>query len=199
MVKRIPSFLRHVGPGVVTGAADGDPSGIAIYTQAGAQFGTSMVWTVFLSLPFMIAIQPASQRAHRARHPRGLAVLDWELSTLGHPLTDFAYHALPWCLSAEQFRGMADTHYASLGLPGELECMREYCQRLNCEPINPSHWEFYLAYSMFRLAAILQGIMKRALDGTASSAQAHETGMRTRGITEAAWRQVRAHFPVGAL
>ena len=65
MVKRIPSFLRHVGPGVVTGAADDDPSGIATYTQAGAQFGTSMVWTVFLSLPFMIAIQLVSARIGR--------------------------------------------------------------------------------------------------------------------------------------
>ncbi len=62
MIKRIPSFLRHVGPGVVTGAADDDPSGIATYTQAGAQFGTDMVWTVFLSLPFMIAIQLVSAR-----------------------------------------------------------------------------------------------------------------------------------------
>jgi NRAMP (natural resistance-associated macrophage protein)-like metal ion transporter len=65
MLKRIPSFLRHVGPGVVTGAADDDPSGIATYTQAGAQFGTGLVWTVFLSLPFMIAIQLVSARIGR--------------------------------------------------------------------------------------------------------------------------------------
>ncbi len=65
MIKRIPSFLRHVGPGVVTGAADDDPSGIATYTQAGAQFGTGLVWTVFLSLPFMIAIQLVSARIGR--------------------------------------------------------------------------------------------------------------------------------------
>ena len=62
---RIPSFLRHVGPGVVTGAADDDPSGIATFTQAGAQFGTGLVWTVFLSLPFMIAIQLVSARIGR--------------------------------------------------------------------------------------------------------------------------------------
>ncbi|MBC7607995.1 MAG: divalent metal cation transporter [Polaromonas sp.] len=65
MFKRIPSFLRHVGPGVVTGAADDDPSGIATYTQAGAQFGTGLLWTVFLSLPFMIAIQLVSARIGR--------------------------------------------------------------------------------------------------------------------------------------
>jgi Mn2+/Fe2+ NRAMP family transporter len=65
MFKRSPSFLRHVGPGVVTGAADDDPSGIATYTQAGAQYGTGLVWTVFLSLPFMIAIQLVSARIGR--------------------------------------------------------------------------------------------------------------------------------------
>ena len=65
MLNRIPSFLRHVGPGVVTGAADDDPSGIATYTQAGAQFGTGLLWTVFLSLPFMIAIQLVSARIGR--------------------------------------------------------------------------------------------------------------------------------------
>ena len=65
MPSRLPSFLRHVGPGVVTGAADDDPSGIATYTQAGAQFGTGLLWTVFLSLPFMIAIQLVSARIGR--------------------------------------------------------------------------------------------------------------------------------------
>ena len=65
MFKRLPSFLRHVGPGVVTGAADDDPSGIATYTQAGAQFGTGLLWTVFLSLPFMVAIQLVSARIGR--------------------------------------------------------------------------------------------------------------------------------------
>ena len=62
---RIPSFLRHVGPGVVTGAADDDPSGIATYTQAGAQFGTGVLWTVFLTIPFMIGIQLVSARIGR--------------------------------------------------------------------------------------------------------------------------------------
>ena len=61
----IPAFLRHVGPGVVTGAADDDPSGIATYSQAGARFGTGLLWTVFLTLPFMIAIQLVSARIGR--------------------------------------------------------------------------------------------------------------------------------------
>ncbi len=72
MTQRIPSFLRHVGPGVITGAADDDPSGIATYTQAGAQFGTGLLWTVFLSLPFMIAIQLVSARIGRVTG-KGLA------------------------------------------------------------------------------------------------------------------------------
>ena len=69
---RIPSFLRHVGPGVITGAADDDPSGIATYTQAGAQFGTGVLWTVFLTIPFMIGIQLVSARIGR-QSGRGIA------------------------------------------------------------------------------------------------------------------------------
>ena len=70
--RRIPSFLRHVGPGVITGAADDDPSGIATYTQAGAQFGTGVLWTVFLTIPFMIGIQLVSARIGR-QSGRGIA------------------------------------------------------------------------------------------------------------------------------
>jgi Mn2+/Fe2+ NRAMP family transporter len=69
---RIPSLLQHVGQGVVTGAADDDPSGIATYTQAGAQFGTGVLWTVFLTVPFMIAIQLVSARIGR-QSGRGIA------------------------------------------------------------------------------------------------------------------------------
>lgn len=130
--------------------------------------------------------------------PRVLALLDWELSTLGHPLADFAYHALPWRLSAQQFRGMAGADFAALGIPGERAYLEAYCRRVGRAPVDPSHWEFYLAYAMFRLAAILQGILKRSQDGTASSAEARETGARAKPIAEAAWRQVEAHFPVAA-
>src|SRR4029450_13683977 len=70
--RRMPAFVRHVGPGVVTGAADDDPSGIATYTQAGAQWGTGVLWTVFLTLPFMIAIQLVSARIGR-QSGRGIA------------------------------------------------------------------------------------------------------------------------------
>jgi len=124
--------------------------------------------------------------------PRILAVLDWELSTIGHPLADLSYHAITWRLTAEQFRGMAGQDLASLGIPGEEEYLRTYCRRVGRDPIDPAHWQFYLAFSLFRLAAILQGIAKRALDGTAASAQALETGRRARPIAEAGWALVES-------
>ena len=126
--------------------------------------------------------------------PRLLAVLDWELSTLGHPLADLAYHALPWRLTAAQFRGMAQHDPLPAGLPSEREYLRRYAQRTG-QAIDPADYGFCVAYSMFRLAAILQGIWKRSLDGTAASAQARETGAKARGIAEAAWQQVQTRSP----
>lgn len=121
--------------------------------------------------------------------PRILAVLDWELSTLGHPLADFAYHALPWRLTSEQFRGMAEKDIAALGIPSEAEYLHRYCKATRRE-VNQPEYEFCVAYSMFRLAAILQGILKRAQDGTAASETAFATGRKARVIAQAAWEQV---------
>ena len=126
--------------------------------------------------------------------PRIVAVLDWELSTLGHPLADFAYHALPWRLSSEQFRGMADQEAAAReGIPDEEQYLRDYCAATGRE-VDLAEYEFCVAYSMFKLAAILQGILKRSMDGNASSADAPRTGRKARAIAEAAWTQVQAHF-----
>jgi aminoglycoside phosphotransferase (APT) family kinase protein len=130
------------------------------------------------------------------REPRVLAVLDWELSTLGHPLADFAYHALPWRLTSEQFRGMAEKRPLPAGIPSERDYLRSYCKRTG-RTVEESDYEFCMAYSMFRLAAILQGILKRSLDGTASNAQARETGLKARRVAEAAWSQVTTYFPKG--
>lgn len=124
--------------------------------------------------------------------PRILAVLDWELSTIGHPLADFSYHAVIWHLTAQQFRGMAGQDLAALGIPSEADYLQTYCRRVGRGPIDPAHWNFHLAFSMFRLAAILQGIAKRALDGTASSADAVATGKRAGPIAEIAWARVES-------
>jgi aminoglycoside phosphotransferase (APT) family kinase protein len=119
-------------------------------------------------------------------------VLDWELSTLGHPLADLAYHALAWRLTDEQFRGMAGRDFALLGIPGEAEYVARYCERTGRGPIDPAQWRFCLACSMFRLAAILQGIAKRAIEGTAAGLDAAATGRQARPIADVAWQTVEA-------
>jgi aminoglycoside phosphotransferase (APT) family kinase protein len=124
--------------------------------------------------------------------PRIVAMLDWELSTIGHPLADLSYHAITWHLTQAQFRGMAEHDLAALGIPSEHDYVRAYCRRVGREPIDTAHWRFALAFSMFRLAAILQGITRRALDGTAASADAIETGKRAALIADAAWQQVES-------
>jgi aminoglycoside phosphotransferase (APT) family kinase protein len=118
--------------------------------------------------------------------PRILAILDWELSTLGHPLADFSYHCMSWHIPPEQFRGIAGLDLPGLGIPTEEAYVTTYCRRTGRERIG--NWDFYLAYNMFRLAAILQGIMKRALDGTAASQQALDAGKRARPLADMGWQ-----------
>ncbi len=122
--------------------------------------------------------------------PRVLAVLDWELSTLGHPLADFAYHCMTWHIPAGVFRGLGGAKLAELGIPSEAEYVRTYCERTGRGAIDPDHWDFYMAYNLFRLAAILQGIAGRVKDGTASSAQAQQMGAAARPLSDLAWHQV---------
>ena len=122
--------------------------------------------------------------------PRILAVLDWELSTLGDPLADFAYHCMSWHIPPGQFRGIAGLDLQSLGIPSEKAYVEMYCQRTGRKAIDPTHWDFYMAYNLFRIAAILQGIMKRVVDGTAASAHARDAGKRARPMAELGWRQV---------
>jgi aminoglycoside phosphotransferase (APT) family kinase protein len=124
------------------------------------------------------------------REARILAVLDWELSTLGDPLADFAYHCMSWHIPPGQFRGIAGLDLAALGIPSEGEYVALYCKRTGRAGIERSHWDFYMAYNLFRIAAILQGIAKRVVDGTAASDHARDAGARARPMAELGWRQV---------
>lgn len=106
--------------------------------------------------------------------PKVLAVLDWELSTLGHPFADIAYQCMQWRLPhASGFRGLGGVDRSALGLPSEEEYVASYCRRRGLTGIG--NWTFFLAFSFFRLAAICQGVFKRALDGNASNPEKART------------------------
>ena len=117
--------------------------------------------------------------------PRILAILDWELSTIGHPLADFSYHLMSWHIKPDGFRGIAGLDLALLGIPSQAEYVAHYCKATGRAGIHDV--DFYLAYNMFRIAGILQGIMKRVVDGTAASAQAAVAGQRARFMAELGW------------
>jgi aminoglycoside phosphotransferase (APT) family kinase protein len=122
--------------------------------------------------------------------PRIIAVLDWELSTLGHPLADFSYHCMAWHIPPGSFRGIGGLDVASLGIPTEDEYIRLYCERTGL--VTPealkADWNFYMAYNLFRIAAILQGIAKRVEAGTAASSQAVSSAAGAKPLAQMAWQ-----------
>jgi aminoglycoside phosphotransferase (APT) family kinase protein len=117
--------------------------------------------------------------------PQVIGVLDWELSTTGDPLADFAFHVMAWRVTPALFRGLAEVDIAASGIPTEEEYVAAYSERTGAG--QSPHWEFYMVYSLFRLAAIMQGIAKRALEGTAASRAADELGRKARPTGEQAW------------
>ncbi len=131
------------------------------------------------------------------KEPRVVALLDWELSTLGDALADLSYHMLTWLLRPEEFRGMEGADLDALGIPVAADYLALYAKRRGLGEIDAELWEYQFVYNLFRLAAILQGITKRAADGTAAAENAIETGARARVIATIAWR--RAVDMLGAI
>jgi aminoglycoside phosphotransferase (APT) family kinase protein len=114
-----------------------------------------------------------------------IAVLDWELATLGDPLADFSYLAMQWAMPSDGGAGLAGLNLGRLGIPTLDEIVERYSERSGVPVADKLDW--YFAYNLFRLAGIVQGIKKRVIDGTASSAHASEMAKRVPTLAEAAW------------
>ena len=119
--------------------------------------------------------------------PKVLAVLDWELSTLGHPLADFSYHLMMYRMPPSLTAGLTGVDLAALNIPDEAAYTVAYCRRTGRDGI--ANMDFYVAYTMFRLAAILHGIQGRVVRGTAASAHAKASGAGVAPLAELAWEQ----------
>ncbi|HJU41522.1 MAG TPA: phosphotransferase [Vicinamibacterales bacterium] len=117
--------------------------------------------------------------------PRIVAIVDWELSTLGHPLADLAYNCLTYHLAPEALGRPEEGEIDRRGIPTEADYVAAYCRRTGRDGV--PNWNFYLAFSMFRLASILQGVYARGLQGNAASTQALQRGAAARQIADRAW------------
>jgi aminoglycoside phosphotransferase (APT) family kinase protein len=122
--------------------------------------------------------------------PEVIAILDWEMATIGHPLADLAYNCLPWRLSAATGRGFSDIDFAAFGIPGEAEYVARYGQNRGRGPI--ADLDYFMVFSMFRFAAILAGIYRRALSGNASDARALQADAIFQAVAEQAWSLCRS-------
>ncbi|MBL27812.1 MAG: phosphotransferase family protein [Rhodospirillaceae bacterium] len=116
--------------------------------------------------------------------PKVVAVFDWELSTLGHPLADLGYNCMPFHTTPEEFGGLKGLDLAALGLPDEKAYIAAYCERTGRTPFDPT---FYIVFSMFRMAAILEGVYARGVSGIASNSTATTVGAMSKPFAERAW------------
>ena len=122
--------------------------------------------------------------------PEVIAVLDWELSTLGHPLADFSYHLMMYRMPQSMTAGLTGVDLSALNIPDEAAYTAAYCRRTGRDGI--ANMDFYVAYNMFRLAAILHGIRGRVVRGTATSEHAIASGAGVGPLAELAWKQASA-------
>ncbi|OEZ27400.1 phosphotransferase [Variovorax boronicumulans] len=127
-----------------------------------------------------------------ASEPRVIGVLDWELSTLGHPLADLAYQCMAWRIPHDLWRGIGGLDLASLGIPPEGQYVAWY--ELATGRSAAQHWDFYMAYNLFRMAAILHGIAQRAADGNAAAQDAVETGRKAGPLADLGWQAAQRYM-----
>ena len=120
--------------------------------------------------------------------PRMIALLDWELSTLGHPLADLAYNCMLYHVNSPTQGTLVGVDYAATGIPSERDYVAAYCRRTGRDGV--ANWEFYVAFAFFRMASIVQGVYKRGLDGNASSTQASMYGAVCAFLAMTAWEMV---------
>ncbi|WP_374316921.1 phosphotransferase [Aquabacterium sp.] len=124
--------------------------------------------------------------------PRVIGVLDWELSTIGHPLADLSYQCMSWRIPPALWRGIGGLDLAELGIPQESEYVAWYSQATGRDAAG--HWNYYLAYNLFRMAAILHGIAQRSADGNATAQDAAETGRKAGPLAELGWQAAQIHM-----
>jgi aminoglycoside phosphotransferase (APT) family kinase protein len=117
--------------------------------------------------------------------PRVVAVLDWELATIGHPIADLAYGCMDYYLPRASGRGFADTDFTAMGIPAERDRVAAYCRQTGRGGI--PDWRFFVIFSLFRLAAILAGVHRRAIEGNAADARSAEAGQVFKTVAERAW------------